>query len=106
MFPYGYVFSSENGVPHRRRDTFVLIGSNAPLDFTNLSTAGGHWSQPPFAWKEKRPEGQASKLSKGRNQWDSVVGWAAARPWGGVLRDDFAPVDRLLKPVFVEQDDD
>ncbi len=106
VFPNVYVFSSENGVPHRRRDTFVLIGSNAPLDFTNLSTAGGHWSQPPFAWKEKRPEGQESKLSKGRNQWDSVVGWAAARPWGGVLRDDFAPVDRLLKPVFVEQDDD
>jgi len=105
VFPNVYVFSSESGVPHRRRDTFVLIGSNSPLDLSNLSTAGGHWSRPPFAWKESRPDGQKPTLSKDRNQWDSVVNWAAATPWGGVLKDDFAPVDRLLKPVFVEQDD-
>ena len=105
VFPDVYVFSSENGVPHRRRDTFVLIGSNSPLDLSNLSTAGGHWSQPPFAWKESRPDDQKATLSEDRNQWDSVVHWAAATPWGGVLKHDFAPVDRLLKPVFVEQDD-
>jgi len=105
VFPNVYVFSSEDGVPHRRRDTFVLIGSNSPLDLSELSTAGGHWSQPPFAWKESRPDGQKPTLSQDRNQWGSVVNWAAATDWGGVLTDNFAPVDRLLKPVFVEQDD-
>ena len=105
VFPNVYVFSSEEGVPHRRRDTFVLIGSNSPLDFSQLGMAGGHWSQPPFAWQETRPDGQAATLAEDHNQWQSVVGWAAGTSWGGVLTDNFAPVDRLLKPVFVEQDD-
>jgi len=105
VFPNVYVFSSEEGVPHRRRDTFVLLASNMPLELGNLAAAGGHWSQPPFAWRETLPDGQAGALAEDLNQWDAVVGWAAATPWKGVLTDNFAPVDRLLKPVFIEQDD-
>ena len=105
VFPNVYVFSSEEGVPHRRRDTFVLIAANAPLDLSNLLEAGGHWSQPPFAWKETRESDQPQTLTADQNQWESVVDWASNQDWGGVLTDDFAPVDRLLKPVFIEQDD-
>jgi hypothetical protein len=105
VFPNVYVFSSEEGVPHRRRDTFVLIAANAPLDLSNLLEAGGHWSQPPFAWKETRESDQPPTLPDDQNQWESVVNWASATWWHGVLTDDFAPVDRLLKPVFIEQDD-
>ena len=100
-----YVFSSEEGVPHRRRDTFVLIAANAPLDLSNLLEAGGHWSQPPFAWKETRESDQPQTLPADQNQWESVVDWASSTSWGGVLTNAFAPVDRLLKPVFIGQDD-
>jgi len=105
VFPNVYVFSSEEGVPHRRRDTFVLIAANSPLDLSNLLEAGGHWSQPPFAWKETRESDQSPTLPEDQNQWESVINWAGSTAWGGVLTDDFAPVDRLLKPVFIEQDD-
>ena len=92
-------------MPHRRRDTFVLIAANSPLDLSNLLEAGGHWSQPPFAWKETRESDQSPTLPEDQNQWESVINWAGSTAWGGVLTDDFAPVDRLLKPVFIEQDD-
>ncbi|MDP7276825.1 MAG: fused MFS/spermidine synthase [Planctomycetaceae bacterium] len=104
VFPNVYLFSSEEGVPHRSRDTFVLIASNSALDLSDLSRAGGHWAQEPFAWEEKEREGKGP-IPEAMNQWESVTGWAAKTWWKGILTDDFAPVDRLLKPVFIEQDD-
>ena len=103
VFPNVYVFSSEEGVPHESRDTFVIIGSNRPLDLSNLKAAGKHWSESPFAWREKRDG--SSSLSPDDNQWESMTWWARRTWWKGVLTDDFAPVDRLLSPVFLEQDD-
>lgn len=103
VFPNVYVFSSEIGVPHESRDTFVIIGSNRPLDLSNLNAAGKHWSESPFAWQEDR-KGPAP-LSPDNNQWESLTWWARRTWWRGVLTDNFAPVDRLLSPVFLEQDD-
>jgi hypothetical protein len=94
VFPYVYVFSSNEDAPGDNRDTFVVTCSMNKLDLANLKQAGGHWSGEPFAWTvtengERQNHGQMSAVLE------------LAR--GMFLTDDFAPVDNLLAPVFVRR---
>ena len=98
-FPNVYVFSSEEDIPRRNRDTFVVIAANQPIDLDDLLEAGDYWAQPPFAWVETR-----EKVLRAGGQWEALVGWSERKKM--VLTDDFAPVDNLLSPVFINQDSD
>jgi hypothetical protein len=94
VFPYLYVFSSNEDRPGEDRDTFVVAASLAPLDMTELFDAGGHWRGTPFAWS----------LTTG----DRIDDFGQMRALlelsrGFSLTDNFAPVDNLLAPVFVRQ---
>jgi MFS family permease len=94
VFPYLYVFSSNEDRPGEDRDTFVVAASLAPLDMTELFDAGGHWRGTPFAWS----------LTTG-NRIDDFGQMRALLELsrGFSLTDNFAPVDNLLAPVFVRQ---
>jgi hypothetical protein len=94
-FPNVYVFSTQHGPPENVRDTFVIAASLAPLDFSRIETTGSHWDTPPFAVYEKSGE----RIHK-TGQMDALLDTAQ----GLVLTDDFAPIDRLLRPVFVDQE--
>lgn len=94
VFPYLYVFSSNEDRPGEDRDTFVVAASLAPLDMHNLFDAGGHWKGTPFAWS----------LATGNRIEDFGQMRALLELSRGFsLTDNFAPVDNLLAPVFVRQ---
>ncbi|MGQ0635808.1 MAG: fused MFS/spermidine synthase [Planctomycetaceae bacterium] len=95
LFPYVYVFSSNEGETGDQRDTFVVACSLKALDLDNLYDAGGHWRTPPFAWTE--PGADRGPLDRG----DMPALLELARNLQ--LTDDFAPVDNLLAPVFVSR---
>jgi hypothetical protein len=94
VFPFVYVFSSEEHAPGDNRDTFVVTCSMMKLDLSNLKQAGGHWSGVPFAWTETE-----AGRREDHGQMDAVLELAR----GHILTDDFAPVDNLLAPVFVRR---
>jgi predicted membrane-bound spermidine synthase len=94
VFPYVYVFSSNEDAPGDNRDTFVVTCSMNKLDLANLKQAGGHWSGEPFAWTETE-----SGDRQNHGQMNAVLELAR----GLLLTDDFAPVDNLLAPVFVRR---
>lgn len=96
VFPNIYVFSTANAQPDGDRDTFVMVCSRQPLDLTRLEETG-EWRSGPFAAMETRP-GQADPVMIG--QMSAVL----ALSEGLLLTDDFAPVDNLLRPVFVDQE--
>ena len=96
VFPNIYVFSSEVGVPHAGRDTFVVVASQRALDLADLGEAGGYWYGEPFAWTES--DGQTDERRIGGQMRELAQ---AAR--GMILTDDYAPVDNLLSPVFLDQ---
>lgn len=94
VFPNIYVFSTEPGPPSDMRDTFIIAASKQPLPLDDLKETGDHWKIAPFATRVTRDEkvvdsGQMKPLLR------------AARKL--VLTDDYAPVDTLLMPVFVDQ---
>jgi hypothetical protein len=94
VFPYLYVFSSNEDRPGEDRDTFVVAASLSPLDMNNLFDAGGHWKGTPFAWS----------LANGRSIEDfGQMPALLELSRGFSLTDNFAPVDNLLAPVFVRQ---
>ena len=94
VFPHVYLFSSERGLPHESRDTFVIVASKRKLDLTDLTRSSDHWSGAPFASLES----DAQVTHVGRCQMSEVL----ANAYGMVLTDDFAPVDNLLGAVFDE----
>jgi hypothetical protein len=94
-FPNIYVFSTQHGLPSSERDTFVIAAAIAPIDFSDMKILGGHWDTGPFASLE-----QSEKEVRKRGQMDCLL--ESGR--GLVLTDDFAPVDRLLRPVFADQE--
>jgi hypothetical protein len=96
VFPYVYLFSSNEDGPGHLRDTFIVACSLQKLDFDNLVSSGGHWETGPFAWTE-----QGATEGPG-NEMQSVLELARDQ----VLKDDFAPLDNLLAPVFVDRDRD
>ncbi|RMG41219.1 MAG: spermidine synthase [Planctomycetota bacterium] len=96
LFRHVYVYATDPEVPSARRDTFVIVASDVPLDLTAtaLAEAGADafWQGQPFAEIHAgRPAGYAAVLRE-------LSG-------GMTLTDDFAPVDNLLLPVFARQDD-
>lgn len=94
VFPNIYVFSTEPGPPSPMRDTFIIAASKKPLPLDDLESTGDHWRVSPFA---SRVEMDGDPINAG--QMEPLL--RAARSL--VLTDDFAPVDTLLKPVFVDQ---
>lgn len=94
VFPNIYVFSTEPGPPSPMRDTFIIAASKKPLPLDDLESTGDHWRVSPFA---SRVEMDGGPINAG--QMEPLL--RAARSL--VLTDDFAPVDTLLKPVFVDQ---
>jgi hypothetical protein len=93
-FPNIYVFSTQPGPPSPWRDTFIIAASKKPLPLEDLPTTGQRWQIAPFA---TRIEKDGKSIDGG--QMKPLL--ATAR--GLVLTDDYAPVDTLLKPVFVDQ---
>jgi spermidine synthase/predicted MFS family arabinose efflux permease len=67
------------------RSTFVLIGSNAPLDLATLETINAGNSEPVLARQMLSEDGMNALLTEG-----PVV----------TLTDQYAPVDQMLAPVF------
>uniref|UniRef100_A0A7C2P5R7 Spermidine synthase n=1 Tax=Schlesneria paludicola TaxID=360056 RepID=A0A7C2P5R7_9PLAN len=96
VFPYVAVFSTSSTQPTDDRDTFVVVCSRQPIDLRDLSQTG-LWTGDPFAGWENPPDG----TPRFTGQMESLLQLAEGQP----LTDDFAPVDNLLRPVFVRQDD-
>ena len=90
-----YVFSTQHGPPAGERDTFVVAASLAPIDFKQIEQTNSHWDTAPFAVYLK-----SSDNVRKTGQMPALLTTAADL----VLTDDFAPVDRLLRPVFVDQE--
>ena len=98
VFPYVYVFTSNENHPGEDRDTFIVACSLQKLDFDDLASFGGHWSGEPFAASETDSKGQPQDLG----EMSSILELSR----GLELTDDFAPVDNLLAPVFVSRSKD
>lgn len=94
VFPYVYVFSSNEDRPGEDRDTFVVACSLVPLALDNLIAAGGHWQGEPFAWSTREGD-----RTTDHGQMDALLELSR----GLSLTDDYAPVDNLLAPVFTRQ---
>jgi spermidine synthase len=90
-FPYVYVFSSDAEGPTPNRDTFVVACGRQPLDIFQLGRrqADFEYEGRLFAWSQAGIRG---------GEMDTVL----ARARGMILTDDFAPVDVLLAPVYLE----
>jgi hypothetical protein len=95
IFPCVYLFTSNKGDAGELRDTFVVACSMQPLNFDNLYASGGYWKHGPFAWSERDAAGTAQNFG----EMPAVLELARGR----FLTDDFAPVDNLLAPVFVDR---
>jgi len=95
VFPYVYLFTSNEGEPGAQRDTFIVACSLQKLDFENLFSSGGYWKTGPFAWTER----DAADHFHDFGEMQSVLELAR----GYLLKDDFAPLDNLLAPVFVNR---
>jgi hypothetical protein len=95
VFPCIYLFASNEDQPSAQRDTFVVACSRRPLDLSKLYRSGGYWRGRPFAWLETDAQGKQQSFG----QMEAVLDLAR----GLELTDDFAPVDNLLVPVFVDQ---
>lgn len=98
IFPYVYVFTSDPGEPGESRDTFIIACSLQKMSFDDLESSGGHWSTGPFAWTEASAEGEPQD----RGEMKAVLELSR----GLALTDNFAPVDNLLAPVFVNRSGD
>lgn len=99
VFPYVYVFTSnKGGDPGESRDTFIVACSLQQLSFEDLESSGGHWDTGPFAWSETEPSGKPHDFG----EMASVLELSR----GKLLTDNYAPVDNLLAPVFVNRNAD
>lgn len=96
VFPYVAVFATSASHPSESRDTFVVACARTPLDLRDLPSRGT-WEIKPFAEFVRSAPDATPEL---RGQMESLLELAN----GNVLTDDFAPVDNLLRPVFVDQD--
>ena len=90
-FPYVYVFSSDSEGPTLDRDTFVVACGRQPLDIFRLGSrrADLEYEGRLFAWSQAGVRG---------GEMETVL----ARARGMILTDDFAPVDVLLAPIYLE----
>jgi MFS family permease len=81
VFPYVAMISDSDGPPLRSLGTYVVIASRVPLDLEYLDD----------------PAGSVRVIAHER-----IAAWLAEGP-SLVLRDDYAPVDNLMAPVFSER---
>jgi spermidine synthase len=90
-FPYVYVFSSDAEGPTLDRDTFVVACGRQPLDIFQLGRRRDdlEYEGRLFAWSQAGVRG---------GEMETVI----ARARGMILTDDFAPVDVLLAPIYLE----
>jgi len=93
-FPYVYVFSSNSDGPTLDRDTFVVACGRQPLDLFQLGKRRADLDYEGrlfacFAWSQAGVRG---------GEMETVL----ARARGMILTDDFAPVDVLLAPIYLE----
>ncbi len=95
VFPYVYVFTGNKRQVGEDRDTFIVACSLQQLDFDDLEKHGGHWPTGPFAASETDSSGKPRDLG----EMSSVIELSR----GLALTDNFAPVDNLLAPVFVNR---
>jgi hypothetical protein len=98
VFPCVYLFTSNKGDAGELRDTFIVACSLQKLDFQNLEASGGYWKHGPFAWTERDATGDVHYFG----EMAAVLELARGRR----LTDNFAPVDNLLAPVFVNRSSD
>lgn len=96
IFPYVAVFCTSDSQPSDGRDTFVVACGKRPHDLKEM-VGFGSWVIKPFAeFEQKTP----TSTPEYRGQMESILGLAENQ----VLTDDYAPVDNLLRAVFVDQD--
>jgi hypothetical protein len=98
VFPYVYVFSSNEDAPSDVRDTFVVACAMKKLNLEDLVTSGGHWTGAAFAWTEQDDQGKPQDGGEMR----SVLELSRHE----LLTDNYAPVDNMLAPVFISRSDD
>lgn len=96
VFPCVYVFSTAQEEPTADRDTFVAVCAHKPLSMQDLEQTG-LWRGRPFAWLET-PLG-ATQAKQGGHM-EALLQLAE----GQILRDDFAPAENLMLPVFTTQE--
>ncbi|HET6422556.1 MAG TPA: fused MFS/spermidine synthase, partial [Planctomycetaceae bacterium] len=96
VFPCVYVFSTAQEQPTADRDTFVAVCSRQPLSMQDLAKTG-LWQGKPFAWLETSA---GETQAKQGGQMQALLTLAE----GQILRDDFAPAENLMLPVFTTQD--
>jgi len=96
VFPHVAVFCTSDSQPSEIRDTYVVACSRTPLDLTNLGMVSD-WSIEAFAEAIRTSPDQPAEY---RGQMSSLLELAE----GEILTDDYAPVDNLLRAVFVDQD--
>lgn len=96
VFPYVAVFCTSDSQPSEIRDTYVVACSRTPIDLTDLGMVND-WSIQSFAEAIRRQPDEPLEL---RGQMGTLLELGN----GLVLTDDYAPVDNLLRAVFVDQD--
>jgi spermidine synthase len=84
-FPNVNVIPASGSWQTAQRTTYVVIGSNQPLEMSGMK---------PFA-----PADPVSRLASQVLPRETLVALFEAQP-GPVLTDDYAPVDQMLAPVF------
>jgi hypothetical protein len=93
LFPYVYLFTSNEAGPRGGRDTFVVVCSLRDLEFEKQPAMSTFWKYGPFAWTQP----DESNAPHDFGEMPAIRQLAR----GQLLTDDFAPVDNLLLPVAV-----
>jgi hypothetical protein len=93
LFPYVYLFTSNEEGPQEGRDTFVVVCALKDLEFEMQPAISSFWKHGPFAWTQPDENGTPHDFG----EMPAIRQLAR----GQLLTDDFAPVDNLLIPVAV-----
>lgn len=95
-FPHLYIFGTDRNPGSGLRETFVVVASRQPLDFTDL---GRRDDDPQFYHNDRRTEPKPYPP-------DDVKAIFESRSRDIILTDDYAPVENLLAPVAETRADD
>jgi len=95
-FPHLYIFGTDRNPGSGLRETFVVVASRQPLDFTDL---GRRDDDPQFYHNDRRTEPKPYPPDDEKAIFES-------RSRDIILTDDYAPVENLLAPVAETRADD
>ena len=95
-FPHLYIFGTDRNPGSGLRETFVVVASRQPLDFTDL---GRRDDDPQFYHNDRRTEPKPYLPGDVKAIFES-------RSRDIILTDDYAPVENLLAPVAETRADD